>query len=648
MRLLNIHTLQFADFASDDLPPYTIASHRWGEDETTYQYVERRPRTDLARGASKRQFSFEAVSDIPPSAGFKKVQAFCKTIASLNYTVLSTPPWKVIGLALRCDWLWIDTACIDKTNSAELSESLNSMFKWYRNAAVCYAYLKDVRSTNDYQGAMLDLMRSEWFHRGWTLQELLTPGVVVFLTTDWKVLGHKCPYDEIMCEIVCHGFGQRLDLILSRITRIPLHIIRNYANAKNVSIAERMTWIQSRITTRLEDKAYSLLGIMDVFMSPIYGEGEHAWDRLLAAIDKREEDCKLIAKRTATMSQDHRWPFENMTLPLSSLSPSISSDFTPRSRTHGGQRHRVQIAWSATTEAQTVPRSKTQTTGCKDVVQALKFCQVTVQPGSLGPVLTPQDLERWRQSCLLWRNPMEQQCGHCHGNIYSDQIIKCDNVYCKNPIYHRRCASRRVDEPVWCCDLCRDSMEGFAAVQHLSLDDQDTRVCEIEPSLFDGLDSTTPVLTLTIPQSLPIVPMELPLASEGTSHMVDHSSASNLSSGDDSSFLLTPHSQHGDVSPITEPPESVSPELDQPLDMTVNMLKTALTEANRSDAEIKRIWSLLESMTTREAKEKEAETFKQRCRLVLHKLRPPRHITRYASRRQDWTTIAGDEYLAER
>ena len=152
MRLLNIRSLQFQEFSSDDIPPYVITSHRWfPEGEPAYKDVLKAKNTG--------------------SRGYKKIEKFCEFVKN-------TKDSRWIG----CDWIWIDTCCIDKRSSAEVSESINSMFAWYGNACVCLAYLADVRPLSAGEDAVLgDIRQSEWFRRGWTLQELLAPRCVVFL-----------------------------------------------------------------------------------------------------------------------------------------------------------------------------------------------------------------------------------------------------------------------------------------------------------------------------------------------------------------------------------------------------------------------------------------------------------------------------------
>ncbi|KAI6002305.1 hypothetical protein F5J12DRAFT_906395 [Pisolithus orientalis] len=135
-------------------------------------------------------------------------------------------------------WLWIDTCCIDKRSSAELSEAINSMYRWYRNSQMCYVYLND------------------WFSRGWTLQELVAPKEAEFFNKSWVSIGIK----------------QDLTSLLEDITRIPEKSVR--------AVAHIMSWAADRKTTRVEDRAYSLLGLFGVNMPMLYGEGSKAFQRL--------------------------------------------------------------------------------------------------------------------------------------------------------------------------------------------------------------------------------------------------------------------------------------------------------------------------------------------------------------------------------
>ncbi|KAM3417474.1 hypothetical protein BST61_g5718 [Cercospora zeina] len=272
MRLLNISTLQFQTFSDHDRPPYAIASHRWEGKETTYREMLRH-------------------QDAPSTSdGYVKVVGFCHLVNRLNNQIGPAKAFSDLGLRRQCDWLWIDTACIDKQDGAELSESINSMFFWYARSSICYAYLADVKPTQKLWSSKLDLMRSQWFKRGWTLQELLAPCTVVFVANDWTVIGHKCSYSDKVCNSVCQGFGDRLNKSIAHITGIPQNIINSSMahELRSVPVEEKLSWAKKRVTTRTEDQAYCLLGLLDVFIAPIYGEGENAWARLVQALEYKQ------------------------------------------------------------------------------------------------------------------------------------------------------------------------------------------------------------------------------------------------------------------------------------------------------------------------------------------------------------------------
>jgi hypothetical protein len=151
MRLRNTNTLKLEEFwDSNDAPASVIASHTWGKEEV----------------------SFQAIGNLELAAqliGFSKIRACCRQALGDGY-----------------EWVWIDTCCIDKSRSAELSEEINSMFRWYKESAICYAYLIDVLSDDDSQAPSSTFPKSRWFTRGWTLQELLSPRELVFFSNNWK------------------------------------------------------------------------------------------------------------------------------------------------------------------------------------------------------------------------------------------------------------------------------------------------------------------------------------------------------------------------------------------------------------------------------------------------------------------------------
>ena len=252
MRLLNVDTLEFRDFPSDNIPPYLVTSHRWSTNEATYKDVLKRRNQE--------------------SSGFKKIANFCAF--AQQYSDIK--------------WIWIDTCCINQNSSMEVSESINSMWEWYKKASHCVAYLRDVRPLSaGWDAVIYDFRRSEWFERGWTLQELLAPSCVVFLTQEWEVIGRRSPG--------CHDCPEDvrvLDTFITEVTGIPQHVLCGFESRRdNITTETKMAWAANRRTTKVEDVAYCLLGIFDVHMSMLYGEGErNARKRLEQEIVKGERE----------------------------------------------------------------------------------------------------------------------------------------------------------------------------------------------------------------------------------------------------------------------------------------------------------------------------------------------------------------------
>ena len=178
-----------------------------------------------------------------------------------------------------CRYIWIDSCCIDKSSSTELSEAINSMYLWYSNAAICYAFLADVPEDDEPDAEGSYFRRSRWFTRGWTLQELIAPRRVVFLSNQWSAFGTKAT----------------LAAIVEEITHIDRAVLFHKKSLDEVSVAERMSWASKRTTTRIEDQAYALLGIFDINMPTLYGEGTRAFRRLQEEILKRIPDQSLFA-----------------------------------------------------------------------------------------------------------------------------------------------------------------------------------------------------------------------------------------------------------------------------------------------------------------------------------------------------------------
>lgn len=247
MRLLNASTYTLKEFPNkDDIPPYAILSHRW-------------------RGDSEVLFSHIGNLDVA-----KQMQGFVKIARCASQAIED-----------KLEYVWVDTCCIDKSSSSELSEAINSMFLWYKNSAICYVYLDDVESNpEDHEAQEASFARSEWFTRGWTLQELIAPRRVVFYTQDWTSIGSKVT----------------LAPIIESITKVQRSVLLFDHNA-GVSVAKKMSWAANRRTTREEDRAYSLMGLFGVNMPTIYGEGKNAFLRLQEEIMKLSSDHSIFAWR---------------------------------------------------------------------------------------------------------------------------------------------------------------------------------------------------------------------------------------------------------------------------------------------------------------------------------------------------------------
>ena len=213
---------------------YAILSHRWLDGEVLFK--------DIENGTAESK------------AGFSKLE-FCARQAAKDGIV----------------YFWVDTCCINKESSAELSEAINSMFTWYKNATKCYVYLSDLSlsrwdikvSTAEHR--MKKLRKNLWFTRGWTLQELIAPSSVEFFSKEGWRIGDKTTFREEVGQV----------------TGLPVDLLLNVEYLSHLSVDERLTWAAKRHTTVEEDAAYCLLGLVDVSMPLIYGEGKQkAWDRL--------------------------------------------------------------------------------------------------------------------------------------------------------------------------------------------------------------------------------------------------------------------------------------------------------------------------------------------------------------------------------
>lgn len=282
MRLLKIDVLQpdldkleLLEVFGDEIPEYAILSHTWGRDEVIYEHV--------GNGSAHEH------------QAFNKISSAMKQAASDGH-----------------EYLWVDTCCIDKSSSAELSEAINSMYAWYRRAQICYAILEDVPGI---QAAEFEtkFVASRWFTRGWTLQELLAPKQVLFFqpqpTGTWTLLGNRHSLQEL----------------ISKSTTIDIDYLCGRKSIFSASIAERMSWAARRQTSREEDIAYCLMGIFSVNMPMLYGEGAQAFMRLQKEIMSISDDQSIFAWTEASVhgaaTSDTHSIFERLYRPYNKSEP---------------------------------------------------------------------------------------------------------------------------------------------------------------------------------------------------------------------------------------------------------------------------------------------------------------------------------------
>ncbi|RBQ78853.1 hypothetical protein FVER14953_13540 [Fusarium verticillioides] len=240
MRLVNTKSIQLEFLADDNVPDYAILSHTWEQEEVLFQ--------DMGSDSAKLK------------KGYAKLESCCRVARENGF-----------------EYIWDDTCCIDKTSSAELSEAINSMYRYYQEASICYGYLADISTVSE-------IPNSRWFTRGWTLQELIAPRSMIFFDKHWREVGTK----------------GSLVQVLSQRTSIPESILCDSEELETTSIAQRMSWAADRVTTRKEDRAYSLMGIFGINMPLLYGEGDKAFYRLQEEIMRVSDDHSLFAWKATT------------------------------------------------------------------------------------------------------------------------------------------------------------------------------------------------------------------------------------------------------------------------------------------------------------------------------------------------------------
>jgi hypothetical protein len=248
MRLLRADKLEVKSFSDLEISTcrYAILSHCWSRDAADEVLFD-----DIQNGSAEKR------------KAYPKLKGFMNQAKHDGY-----------------EWVWVDTCCIDKSSSSELSEAINSMFSWYQNAAKCYAYIEEETIFS-----VADLGSAKWFTRSWTLQELIGPTDLVFYDRKWIVIGSKR--------------DKEISALVSKITSIDESILTGVSQLTTISIAKRMSWAANRIATRREDTAYSLMGIFDVNMPMLYGEGAvKAFHRLQEQIMRESNDHSIFAWRS--------------------------------------------------------------------------------------------------------------------------------------------------------------------------------------------------------------------------------------------------------------------------------------------------------------------------------------------------------------
>lgn len=238
-----------------NIPPYAILSHRWSskpDEEVSF--------VDLENGTARQK-----------GKGYRKLIRCCEQAVKDGY-----------------EYVWVDTCCIDKRSSAELSEAINSMYMWYKRSSICYAYLEDVskeESMEKHANKGSSFRGSEWFKRGWTLQELIAPASVRFYAGDWSFIATRSDMADLVKDI----------------TKIDVGVLKSQLD-QPMSVAKRMSWATGRQTSREEDKAYSLMGLFGVNMPTLYGEGPRAFIRLQEEILRSTYDHSLFAWKMSSPS----------------------------------------------------------------------------------------------------------------------------------------------------------------------------------------------------------------------------------------------------------------------------------------------------------------------------------------------------------
>ncbi|KAK4503487.1 hypothetical protein PRZ48_004402 [Zasmidium cellare] len=444
-------TPQLREFA--DPPPYAILSHRWTDDELAFKDYHKLHDLDTAGANKVKKFCafLREIYNTPPGPiedfetrhpilGPRDDEPFDASnidrwvddqapISSLDVeaprveykyyeplyesgdvdTETGLPQHQAVSNGPAIKWAWVDTCCIDKASSSELSEAINSMWLWYRRAELCVAYLSDVQqfsnrlfsntavrsptlepvepqNDNDQETCntadsgtdtflQTEVRHSEWFSRGWTLQELLAPDEVIFCNQYWHAIGRK--KETNFCTIIEAASG------------VPLRHLMEPSTISHASVAQRMSWASHRVTTRDEDMGYCLSGLFSVNMPLIYGEGRRSFLRLQEEIIQRSDDESILAwTRPSSYTPMHL-------VDVSNLEPLIAAH--PRDFKHSQDIYRIDV----------IPRQPYSITnkGLQFVADAIyiEFCGIYVVQLNCaeGQIATAPDNETFAERCRL-------------------------------------------------------------------------------------------------------------------------------------------------------------------------------------------------------------------------------------------------------
>lgn len=258
MKLLHTGSLNLHEFPEDNPPRYGTLSYTWGPPADELSHRDVKDGADLCVRTS-------------PSA--HRVKLASQRAREMGY-----------------DYIWIDTLCIDQTSSAEVSEGVNASYRWISKADCCLVHLSDLPASSSPDTSCIDeeeLRRCRWFRRGWTLQELVAPRQLVLYDCDWNRRGDKKT--------------ETVRQLLARVSGVEEAVLEDPACVRGISLGRRMAWAAGRLTSRPEDRAYSLLGLCGVNMPIIYGEGDRAFFRLQEEVLKNSVDLSLLLWRQAPL-----------------------------------------------------------------------------------------------------------------------------------------------------------------------------------------------------------------------------------------------------------------------------------------------------------------------------------------------------------